>query len=107
MVLGKPDLPAILQDANPHLFTILLAHEPDFADEAVQLSSHSHGGQVRLPIIWHLYIPLYVEKYVLGKYKIQHKLQLFVNSGIGTTRLPYRLFCKPEIHEYKLKAYLS
>lgn len=47
MVLGKPDLPAILQDANPHLFTILLAHEPDFADEAVefsvavQLSSHS------------------------------------------------------------------
>lgn len=113
LMLGEPDLPATLQDANPDLLTILLAHEPDFADEAVkypidvQLSGHSHGGQVRLPIIGHLYTPLYAEKYVLGKYNIQHKLQLFVNAGIGTTRLPYRLFCKPEIHEYTLKANMS
>lgn len=113
MMLGKPDLQAALHQANPDLFTILLAHEPDFADEAVhypidvQLSGHSHGGQVRLPIIGHLYTPLYAEKYVLGKYVINNKLELYVNAGIGTTRLPYRLFCKPEIHEYTLHAKMS
>lgn len=113
LMLGRPDLEAALQDVDPHTFTILLAHEPDFADEAVhfpidiQLSGHSHGGQIRLPIIGHLYTPLYAEKYVLGKYNIQNKLTLYVNAGIGTTRVPYRLFCKPEIHEYILKSDLS
>lgn len=113
LMLGKPDLDAALQQVNPELFTVLLAHEPDFADEAVkypvdvQLSGHSHGGQVRFPIIGHLYTPLYAEKYVRGKYLIDNRLQLFVNAGIGTTRVPYRLFCKPEIHEYTLQANLS
>ena len=113
LMLGKPDLEAALNQANSELFTILLAHEPDFADEAVkypvdvQLSGHSHGGQVRLPIIGHLYTPPYAENYVVGKYLIYNRLQLFVNAGIGTTRVPYRLFCKPEIHEYTLKANLS
>lgn len=113
LMLGKPDIRTALADADPDLFTILLAHEPDFADETVnypvdvQLSGHSHGGQVRFPIIGHLYTPLYAEKYVLGKYILRDKLELFVNAGIGTTRVPYRLFCKPEIHEYTLKTKMS
>lgn len=108
VMLGKPDLHTALQHTNPDIFTILLAHEPDFADETVnfpvdvQLSGHSHGGQVRLPIIGHLYTPLHAEKYVLGKYALANNLQLFVNGGIGTTRVPYRFLCKPEIHEYTL-----
>lgn len=113
LMLGKPDIEASLLDADPNLFTMLLAHEPDFADVAVnysvdvQLSGHSHGGQIRLPIIGHLYTPMYAEKYVLGKYTIDNKMKLFVNGGIGTTRVPYRLFCKPEVHEYTLKSILS
>lgn len=113
VMLGKPDLTAALYQTNPDIFTILLAHEPDFADQAVkqavdvQLSGHSHGGQVRLPIVGHLYSPMYAKKYVLGKYTLKDKLQLFVNGGIGTTRVPYRLFCKPELHVYTLKTNLS
>lgn len=113
MMLGRPNIQAALKDTNYDAFTILLAHEPDFADEAakfpvdVQLSGHSHGGQIRLPIIGDIYTPVYAEKYVLGKYNIQDRLQLFVNAGIGTTRVPYRLFCNPEIHEYTLKSHLS
>lgn len=110
VMLGKPNLQSTLTEANPELFTILLAHEPDFADQAVnypvdvQLSGHSHGGQVRLPFIGHLYTPAYAEKYVQGKYSLNDdKLLLFVNSGIGTTRLPYRFLCKPEIHLYTLE----
>ncbi|PAV28777.1 metallophosphoesterase [Virgibacillus profundi] len=111
VMLGNPDLNMALQHANPDLFTVLLAHEPDFADTAVkfpidiQLSGHSHGGQVRLPFIGHLYTPSFAEKYVQGKYTIGNdKLALYVNSGIGTTRLPYRFLCKPEIHSYTLRA---
>ena len=113
VMLGKPDLDAALSQVNPNALTILLAHEPDFADETVkypldvQLSGHSHGGQIRFPILGHLYTPLYAHNYVLGKYNIQNKLKLFVNAGIGTTRVPYRFLCKPEIHEYTLKKDLS
>ncbi|TFJ94493.1 metallophosphoesterase [Lentibacillus salicampi] len=111
VMLGKPNLESTLSNANPELYTLLLAHEPDYADNTVhfpvdvQLSGHSHGGQVRLPLIGHLYTPLYAHKYVQGKHTFQNsKLTLFVNRGIGTTRLPYRFLCKPEIHTFTLKA---
>lgn len=110
VMLGKPDLNTTLKNVNPDLFTIMLAHEPDYADKVVdfpvdvQLSGHSHGGQVRFPYIGHLYTPAFAEKYVLGKYTLKNeKLTLYVNGGIGTTRLPYRFLCKPEIHLFTLK----
>ncbi|WP_156290489.1 metallophosphoesterase [Oceanobacillus salinisoli] len=111
LMLGKPDIEMALNHVNPDLFTILLAHEPDYVEEAihypidVQLSGHSHGGQVRLPFIGHLYTPAFAEKYVQGKYMFKdNSFSLYVNSGIGTTRLPYRFLCKPEIHAYMLKS---
>ncbi|ASK63651.1 metallophosphoesterase [Virgibacillus phasianinus] len=109
VMLGDPNLEKTLKNADPSLFTILLAHEPDFADKTVdypvdvQLSGHSHGGQVRLPIIGHLYTPLYAEKYVKGKYQLG-QLILYVTKGVGTTRLPYRFLCEPEIYVFTLKA---
>lgn len=110
VILGQPDIEQALAQVNPDLFTILLAHEPDYADTAihypidVQLSGHSHGGQVRFPFVGHLYTPAYAEKYVSGKYPLQNgELTLFVNQGIGTTRLPYRFLCRPEIHLFTLQ----
>ncbi|MBT2216205.1 metallophosphoesterase [Virgibacillus dakarensis] len=110
LMLGRPDLTKTLKQANPDLFTILLAHEPDFADTSVkypvniQLSGHSHGGQVRFPFIGDLYTPAYAEKYVQGKYSFNNgDLLLYVSRGIGTTRLPYRFLCKPEFNIYTLK----
>ncbi|GLO65840.1 MULTISPECIES: metallophosphoesterase [Oceanobacillus] len=110
VMLGKPDLNTALQNQQENDFTILLSHEPDFADITknypvqVQLSGHSHGGQVRFPFIGDLYTPPYAEKYVQGKYELHQNFTLYVNSGIGTTRLPYRFLCKPELHMYELKA---
>lgn len=109
VMLGAPDLTKTFHNVDADLFTILLVHEPDYADNTakypvdVQLSGHSHGGQVRFPFIGHLYTPAFAEKYVKGKYRINDKLTLYVSKGIGTTRLPYRFLCKPEFNVYTLK----
>jgi len=82
--------------------TILLAHEPDYADFVarspvdLQLSGHSHGGQVRLPFVRPLYLPDLARKYPMGMYRIG-PLTLYTNSGLGTVGLPIRLNCPPEI----------
>ena len=96
------DLHETLRSIPPSEAVILLAHEPDFADEAarfpidLQLSGHSHGGQVRLPLLPPLYLPPLAKKYVLGEYRIGN-LNLYTNAGLGTVLAPVRLNCPPEI----------
>jgi predicted MPP superfamily phosphohydrolase len=81
---------------------ILLAHEPDFADHAsrfpidLQLSGHSHGGQIRIPLLPPLYLPPLAKKYVRGIYQVG-PLALYTTAGLGTIGVPMRLNCPPEI----------
>jgi predicted MPP superfamily phosphohydrolase len=82
--------------------TVLLAHEPDYADWVaqypvdLQISGHSHGGQVRLPLMPPLFLPELARKYFLGLYQVG-SLTLYTNAGLGTVGLPVRLNCPPEI----------
>ncbi|MBO8163119.1 MAG: metallophosphoesterase [Brevibacillus sp.] len=101
---GNPDLKKALGDRTTAACTILLVHEPDFAEVSgaggvdLQLSGHTHGGQVRLPLIGHLVVPPHGEKYPDGlQQTADWPLQVYTNRGIGTTGLPVRLFCPPEI----------
>ncbi|WP_248926286.1 metallophosphoesterase [Paenibacillus hamazuiensis] len=101
---GKPDLAKALKQGGSETFTLLLSHAPDFADEALaspvdlQLSGHSHGGQVRLPLYGHIFTPPYSRKYVDGLYRLgDSKLQLYVNRGIGVSVYPVRFCCRPEL----------
>jgi len=70
--LGKPDLEAALDAVPQGAPTVLLAHEPDFADQGtgqgitLQLSGHSHGGQVRLPFVGAPILPYLARKYPYG-----------------------------------------
>lgn len=82
---------------------ILLAHEPDFADISsptyrfdLQLSGHSHGGQIRVPIITRRILPVYGERYSNGLYLVRGML-VYSNRGLGTTGLPLRFRCPPEV----------
>ena len=101
-MLGKPNLDASIPEESDELFTILLSHAPDYADYAtsypveLQLSGHSHGGQIQIPLLGAIVTPPFAEKYREGSYTIDH-LSLYVNRGLGTTRIPYRLFSRPEI----------
>jgi predicted MPP superfamily phosphohydrolase len=107
MMLGRPDFNQTFTDAGSRLFTILLAHEPDAALEAkqhsvdLQLSGHSHGGQVQLPFYGPLITPPYASIYTEGLYEVD-SMKLYVNRGLGTTRLPYRFFSVPEITVFTL-----
>ncbi|HEY3379347.1 MAG TPA: metallophosphoesterase [Armatimonadota bacterium] len=80
---------------------IVLLHEPDFAVTTarypvdLQLSGHSHGGQVRLPGIGGLHYPPYSKIYPMGYYHVG-ALQLYVNRGLGLI-VPFRFDCRPEI----------
>lgn len=110
MSLGRPNIDSALEGTLHGHFKILLSHAPDFADITrkypvdLQLSGHSHGGQVRLPFIGHLYTPSYAVKYTKGLYTFKdERLNLYVSSGIGTTRLPFRFLCIPEVYVMTLK----
>jgi predicted MPP superfamily phosphohydrolase len=102
VLAGRPDLERTLHAVPHHEPVILLAHEPDCADRvsrtavALQLSGHSHGGQVRLPIIGPLYLPPLARKYPWGFRRIGN-LALYTNVGIGTIGVPVRFNCRPEI----------
>jgi predicted MPP superfamily phosphohydrolase len=92
--------------AKPDGPVLLMAHEPDYADEVVahprgslidlMLAGHSHGGQIRIPFLGPLVLPPLGEKYPEGHYRF-NQMQLYVNRGIGTVGLPFRLNCPPEI----------
>ncbi|MED3498044.1 metallophosphoesterase [Brevibacillus agri] len=106
---GVPDLPKALVGIPEAASVILLAHEPDFADEAarypvdLQLSGHSHGGQVRLPFVGHVLTPKLAAKYVKGLYRAgDNQMPVYVNRGLGTTILPVRFLCRPELTVFTL-----
>jgi uncharacterized protein len=90
---------------------ILLAHEPDFADTSaatgrfdLQLSGHSHGGQVRLPFMKKFFPPL-AYKYPMGQYQVGSMIQ-YTNRGLGSSGIPIRFNCRPEITIFTLKSRL-
>ena len=102
-VLGEhADLDAALRGIPKNEATVLLAHEPDYADYVkgfpvdLQLSGHTHGGQIRLPLVPVFYLPELGRKYVKGLFQLG-PLTLYTNIGLGTVAFPVRLNCPPEI----------
>jgi predicted MPP superfamily phosphohydrolase len=67
------------------------------------LCGHTHGGQIRLPLIGPMILPQMGRKYVEGWFRFG-RLQMHVNRGIGTVGVPFRLDCPPEISMLTLHA---
>lgn len=88
---------------------ILLAHEPDLADMSaatdrfdLQLSGHSHGGQVRLPLLRPTVLPRLSSRYPTGLYRVG-QMVLYTNRGLGS-HPRFRFNCRPEITIFTLHA---
>lgn len=89
---------------------ILLAHEPDFADISaatgrfdLQLSGHTHGGQVRVPGFGPLLLPRYGMRYPAGLYRA-NGMYVYTNRGLGMGHIRVRFNCRPEITVFTLLA---
>ena len=89
------------------IYSILLMHEPDFVDNInlnnydLVLSGHSHGGQVRLPIIGKIYTPIGSKKYYDAHYTFNNT-ELYISSGIGNSGLNLRFFNHPSFNFYRI-----
>ena len=108
--VGKDRLDLVLQQLPQKGAAILLVHEPDFADKTaatnrfdLQLSGHSHAGQIRLPLLKPPKLPPLGRKYYSGLYKVGEMFQ-YTNRGIGMTGLHLRFSSRPEITVFELKA---
>jgi len=97
------------QNLDPRHINLLLSHVPAFAHEQLNerisliLSGHTHGGQVHLPYLPPFYLPRYSGRFVSGFYQVsQHRIPLYVSRGVGTSVLPLRFLCRPEITVFDL-----
>jgi len=115
-LVGLPDLDAAVPENIRNVRNepvVLLCHAPDYAirvrshiaGQAVDLmlSGHTHGGQIRLPLIGALVLPPMGERFVEGWFQLG-RMGLYVNRGIGTIGVPFRLDCPPEITVFTLRA---
>jgi uncharacterized protein len=121
---GSDRLEEVLEalDAAEPGCAILLAHEPDFADKTattgrfdLQLSGHSHGGQVRIPFLktpyvvpllsrlGYSFVPPLIYEYPSGLYEVGEMYQ-YTNRGLGVIYARFRLNSRPEVTVLNLRS---
>lgn len=107
---GHPDLPNVANQVAASDYVIFLCHNPAAISDALAvkdrnglhgwfdlgLFGHTHGGQVALigSLLRDDGVP---DIYTAGWFK-QNRIDMLVSRGVGTTGVPVRLFCKPQIH---------
>jgi predicted MPP superfamily phosphohydrolase len=97
--------PTIASLGRPDYFNVILSHAPDVMDEVLNynvdlmLSGHTHGRQINLKYFDEYILPPYGKNYVNGMYEFSNdrNSKLYVNSGLGTTKLPVRFLSPPEL----------
>lgn len=106
---GADDLAAALRSVPAREPKILLCHNPMGVRQAAAhgvdfvLSGHTHGGQVRLPVVGSVYGRTKLgERFVEGWNRLDGT-QIYVSRGIGKVLLPVRLGCPPEIACLRLR----
>lgn len=100
MQTDKPDIEkALLNTKSP---IILLSHTPDLFPKVPEtvnltLAGHTHGGQVRLPLIGPVFTASkYFNRYAQG-FVIENNKKIIISKGIGVSIIPIRFNCIPEI----------
>jgi len=99
----------LLGDIPQHEARLLLVHNPDVTEMLAQvpvdlaLCGHTHGGQVRLPLLGSPIVPSFFgEKYVCGLVEGPGSL-VYINRGLGVISPPVRLNCRPELTLLRLR----
>jgi len=98
---GRPNLDAALKTVPCCAYAIAAFHAPGFFDKIagrvpLVLAGHTHGGQVRLPLVPVFWLPKGSGNYLNGWYS-KDGSRMYVSRGIGTSTLPIRFRCRPEL----------
>ena len=116
--LDEPRLgsPILKNDSfDPDYFNCVVSHciepivdnttEDGITGDSLALCGHSHAGQIRIPFIGAIFTSTkYWKLFEYGLYKHKYSnLNMIMTSGMGTSRIPFRLFCQPEVVIIKFK----
>jgi predicted MPP superfamily phosphohydrolase len=99
---GADDLPATMAKIASDDPVILMVHEPDIFTRvpdrvSLTLAGHTHGGQMRVPLIWPVFVPSrYGARFAYG-HIVEGGRDLIVSGGLGTSVVPMRIGVPPEI----------
>lgn len=104
-VLGNPNVENLMANIKEENLNIFLVHEPDAMLNYehypidIAFTGHSHGGQVTLPFYGAIIKTTMCDTYFKGLYNLDNNrgTSLFVSSGLGNTKVPFRLGNIPEI----------
>ena len=96
---------------DPNMFSVLLVHRPEHlpvysaAGMDLVFCGHSHGGQMRLPLVGAFYVPSQglFPKYDRGLFTMDGT-QMFICSGLGNSVVDRRMLCPPEIAVITLRS---
>ena len=110
MVIGYGDV-SCAKTLSEDTYNIVLSHVPDVVTELtsepidLMLSGHTHGSQISVPILSDQFLPPYGRIFISGEYNFENQrgTTLYVNRGLGTTKLPLRFLASPELTEILLK----
>ena len=110
---GFVDFDKAFEGVDREGFIIALAHCPSASEKALRmganlvLSGHTHGGQLRIPgfgVLWtHMKTPtplndgLYFAALECPGIQAKPGATVFVHRGVGTSKIPIRFMCRPEI----------
>lgn len=102
---GNPDL-RILKNIPNDSKIISIFHSPIFFDKVsnsidLAYAGHTHGGQIRLPLIGSIALPPGSGNYDQGWFQ-KNRAKMYVNRGIGTSIVPLRFLCRPEISVFEI-----
>jgi len=104
---GADDLPGTMARITTDDPVILMVHEPDIFPRvpdrvSLTLAGHTHGGQVRLPVVWPIFVPSkYGARFAYG-HIVEGGREMIVSGGLGTSFVPMRVGVPPEIVHIEL-----
>lgn len=107
-LLGNPRPEATIAKCRDGSAILALWHEPQYAERAAnagafaQLSGHTHGGQIRLPGLGPVGLPIDGKRHVIGLSNADG-MAIYTSRGVGVYRPPMRFNCPPEVTVVTLK----
>jgi predicted MPP superfamily phosphohydrolase len=106
---GVDDLPGTLAKITTDDPVVLMVHEPDIFTQvpdrvALTLAGHTHGGQLRVPVIWPAFVPSQFGARFAYGHIVEEGRHMIVSGGLGTSFVPARIGVPPEIVRVRLGA---